>query len=36
MNSNATSVEEYIEELPDDRKDVIIKLRKVINDNLPN
>jgi hypothetical protein len=35
MQSKATTVEEYINELPDDRKDAINKLRKEIKKNLP-
>lgn len=35
MQSKATSPEEYINELPEDRKMVIEKLRKTIQDNLP-
>ncbi len=35
MQSKATSPEQYINELPDDRKEVIKKLRKTILDNLP-
>lgn len=35
MQSKATTPEEYISELPDERKEVIIKLRKIILDNLP-
>lgn len=34
MNSIGT-VEEYIEALPPDRKEVIMKLRKIIQENLP-
>ena len=36
MQSKAKTPEEYIAELPDDRKEVIQKLRKVIKDNLPD
>jgi uncharacterized protein YdhG (YjbR/CyaY superfamily) len=36
MNSNANSQEEYINQLPEDRKIAMRMLRKVINDNLPN
>lgn len=36
MQSKATTPEQYIAELPDDRKEVIKKLRKTILDNLPN
>jgi uncharacterized protein YdhG (YjbR/CyaY superfamily) len=35
MTSKATTPEEYIAELPEDRVEGITKLRKVINDNLP-
>lgn len=35
MTSQATSPEQYIQELPKDRVEAITKLRKVINDNLP-
>ena len=35
MQSKALTVEEYINELPSDRKEVIQKLRKTIADNLP-
>ncbi len=35
MQSKATTPEQYISELPDDRKEVITKIRKVIQDNLP-
>lgn len=35
MQSKATNPEAYIEELPEDRKECITKLRKVILDNLP-
>ncbi len=34
MQSKATSPQEYIKELPEDRKDPISKLRQVILDNL--
>ena len=36
MQSKATTQEEYIKELPEERKEVISKLRSVINNNLPN
>jgi len=36
MQSNARTPEQYINELPEDRKEVITKLRKTILDNLPN
>jgi len=35
MQSNAATPDEYIESLPDDRKDVLAKLRTAINKNLP-
>ena len=35
MQSKATSPEKYINELPEDRKVVIKRLRKIILDNLP-
>lgn len=35
MTSNASTPEEYISELPEDRKKPLIKLRQVILDNLP-
>lgn len=35
MTSKATTPEQYIQELPEDRAEAIVKLRKVINDNLP-
>jgi len=35
MESKATTPEEYIETLPDERKDIIRKIRKVILKNLP-
>lgn len=35
MTSKATTPEDYISELPEDRKEAIIKLRQVILDNLP-
>jgi uncharacterized protein YdhG (YjbR/CyaY superfamily) len=35
MTSKATSPQQYIEELPEDRVEAITKLRKVINENLP-
>ncbi|QNJ96755.1 DUF1801 domain-containing protein [Constantimarinum furrinae] len=36
MQSKAKTPEEYINELPEDRKEVISKLRKTILDNLPD
>lgn len=35
MQSQASSIADYIKELPEDRRDVITKLRKVIKKNLP-
>ncbi len=35
MQSTAKTPDEYIANLADDRKEVIVSLRKVINDNLP-
>lgn len=35
MRSNAKSIEEYINALPEDRREVIQNLRKIILDNLP-
>ena len=35
MQSKATTPEQYIAELPEDRKEIITKLRKLILDNLP-
>jgi uncharacterized protein YdhG (YjbR/CyaY superfamily) len=35
MQSKAKTVDEYIDELPDDRKVAITKLRKVIKKNIP-
>jgi uncharacterized protein YdhG (YjbR/CyaY superfamily) len=35
MQSKATTVDAYLEELPEDRKKIIAKLRKVIKKNLP-
>lgn len=35
MQSSATTVSDYVASLPEDRKEVIEKLRKTINDNLP-
>lgn len=35
MQSKATSVEQYISELPDDRRPAIAQLREVIKNNLP-
>lgn len=35
MQSNASTPDEYIDSLPDDRKSAISELRKVIRENLP-
>lgn len=35
MQSKATTVEQYINELPEDRKEVISRLREIILDNIP-
>lgn len=35
MRSNAKTPEEYIENLPEERKEAIKRLRKEINDNIP-
>ncbi len=35
MQSNAGTVDEYVSQIPDDRKDAIAKLRKEILKNLP-
>ena len=35
MQYNANTVDEYIDQLPKDRKVVLTKLRAIINDNLP-
>jgi uncharacterized protein YdhG (YjbR/CyaY superfamily) len=35
MQSKATTVKDYISELPEDRKEVITKLRNIIRKNLP-
>ena len=35
MQSKAITPEQYLEELPEDRKEIVLKLRKVILDNLP-
>ena len=35
MQSKATTVEQYLEELPEERKAAMTELRKVINKNLP-
>ncbi|CAM4111108.1 DUF1801 domain-containing protein [Gillisia limnaea] len=36
MTSKANSPEEYVQELPEERKAIIQKLRKIILDNLPD
>ena len=35
MQSNATTPEQYLSELPKDRKEAMLKLRNAIKDNLP-
>ncbi len=35
MQSKATTVDQYIDELPEDRKKAITELRKVIKKNIP-
>ena len=35
MQSKATTVDQYIDELPDDRKKAMTELRKVIKKNIP-
>ena len=35
MQSKALTPEQYLSELPDDRKDAVLKLRNTIKDNLP-
>jgi len=36
MQYEATSVDHYIDQIPEERKNAMMKLRKVISDNLPN
>ena len=36
MYSNAATVEEYLDELPEDRRAAIVTVRRVILDNLPD
>ena len=36
MQSTVTTVDEYINSLPEERKDAMTKLRKIIKKNLPN
>lgn len=36
MQSTATTVSEYIESLPDDRKEAMTKLRNLLSENLPD
>jgi len=36
MRSDATLVEEYLDELPDDRRTAISAIRDVVNENLPD
>jgi len=35
MNSKATNIEEYLDELPEERRIIISKIRRIILDNLP-
>lgn len=35
MTSKASTPEQYIQELPEERVEAIVKLRKIINENLP-
>src|SRR5688572_140470 len=35
VQSKATTVQEYLDELPDDRREIIAEVRKVVKDNLP-
>jgi uncharacterized protein YdhG (YjbR/CyaY superfamily) len=35
MQSKATTVDQYIDELPEDRKEALTRLRKIIKKNLP-
>lgn len=35
MNSNAKTIDEYLQELPEDRREVLSKIREVILKNLP-
>lgn len=35
VTSNATTVEQYLAELPDDRRDAIAEVRQAVLDNLP-
>ena len=35
MQYKATSAEDYISQVPEERKETLNKLRQVINDNLP-
>ena len=35
MHSDAETVDQYVDELPEDRKVIIENLRKVINENIP-
>ena len=35
MQSTATSIEAYLEEIPEDRKDAFTKLRETILENIP-
>ena len=35
MQYKATLAEDYISQVPEERQDALMKLRKTINDNLP-
>ena len=35
MQSTATSIEAYLQEIPEDRKDAFTKLRETILENIP-
>lgn len=35
MTSNATTIDEYLQSLPEDRRDAVNKLREVIKTNIP-
>ncbi len=36
MTSTATTVKEYMDSLPEDRKTAMVKLRKTVSDNIPD
>jgi hypothetical protein len=36
VKSSATTVEEYLSELPDDRREEVARVRQVVVDNLPS